>query len=349
MSARGGHAPDVPTRLTVDDDAQPLAVTDDPAFGWLPHDADRGEIQTAYEIVVYDAERRRRPRRGRHARGRVGSAVVRARPRPARQAATRPLVLVEGAHLGPEPASRARTPRSRASTAASSDADWKASWIRRPGAETAPVEDYSFIRKTVAVGASPIDAGARVRVGRASVRLRDQRRAPRARTVVRVSRRAVLRDDRHHRRREGGRAATRSRSRRGGDSPARDGRASVPALIAQISIEHADGSREVVTTDGTWRTHTAGRIQDVPRNDEGDFVEHVDERRIPPAGTVPAFDDAVVGRGRGARAGRHQAVHAPDRGAHAHRRATREARLACTASARRGSPTSVRSSRRRRS
>src|SRR5262249_2879045 len=36
------------------------------------------------------------------------------------------------------------------------DRDGTASWIRRPGAETAPIEDSSRFRKNVAVGASPI-------------------------------------------------------------------------------------------------------------------------------------------------------------------------------------------------
>ena len=49
------HAPGAPTGLTVDDDPAPLAVTGAPAFGWIVNDPDRGEIQTAYELVVSDA------------------------------------------------------------------------------------------------------------------------------------------------------------------------------------------------------------------------------------------------------------------------------------------------------
>src|SRR5438874_6355401 len=36
------------------------------------------------------------------------------------------------------------------------DGDWHADWIRRPGAERASPDDYSFFRKAVRVGASPI-------------------------------------------------------------------------------------------------------------------------------------------------------------------------------------------------
>jgi len=53
-AAGSNHAPGPPSSLTVDEDAMPLWVTDDPLFGWQVNDADRGEVQSAYEIVVYD-------------------------------------------------------------------------------------------------------------------------------------------------------------------------------------------------------------------------------------------------------------------------------------------------------
>ncbi len=68
--------------------------------------------------------------------------------------------------------------------------------------------------------------------------------------------------------------------------------ASVPALIAQITIDHADGSRETVTTDGSWRTMAGPWVAGPPRNEEGDFVEHLDERREPRGWDDTGFDDA---------------------------------------------------------
>ncbi len=77
--------------------------------------------------------------------------------------------------------------------------------------------------------------------------------------------------------------------------------ASEPAFIARITIDHADGTREVVVTDATWRAHAGPWIQGPPRNDEGDFVEHVDGRLEPDRVGAAGFDDrswtpaAVIG------------------------------------------------------
>lgn len=49
------NAPDAPTRLTVEDDAQPLGTDLTPRFGWLPQDEDANEVQSAYRIRVVDA------------------------------------------------------------------------------------------------------------------------------------------------------------------------------------------------------------------------------------------------------------------------------------------------------
>ena len=87
--------------------------------------------------------------------------------------------------------------------------------------------------------------------------------------------------------------------------PPEQGRpASQPGLIAQITIEHADGTTEHFGTDGTWQAAAAGIVPDHPRNDEGDWVERADERVTPawtsatdigPAGTKP-FTHLVAAR-----------------------------------------------------
>jgi alpha-L-rhamnosidase len=46
------HNPRAPILLTVDDQAAPLSVVGAPRFGWVPVDPDRGEVQTAYELIV---------------------------------------------------------------------------------------------------------------------------------------------------------------------------------------------------------------------------------------------------------------------------------------------------------
>src|ERR1700716_4153803 len=46
------HVLGPPTLLTVDDSASSIAVEGAPQFGWVVNDPARGEVQTAYELVV---------------------------------------------------------------------------------------------------------------------------------------------------------------------------------------------------------------------------------------------------------------------------------------------------------
>ena len=73
--------PGAPTLLTVDDAAAPLAVEGAPQFGWVVNDPDRGEVQTAYELVVSSSRRSARGGRRRvgQRRGAIEPAVVRRR------------------------------------------------------------------------------------------------------------------------------------------------------------------------------------------------------------------------------------------------------------------------------
>ena len=47
-------APSAPVGLTVDDAPAPLNVDDTPSFGWLPQDKDPDEVQTAWQVRVFD-------------------------------------------------------------------------------------------------------------------------------------------------------------------------------------------------------------------------------------------------------------------------------------------------------
>ncbi|MDT9592111.1 family 78 glycoside hydrolase catalytic domain [Nocardioides zeae] len=51
-----GTAPTAPISTTVNDSARPLNVEGTPRFGWLPQDVDPGEVQTAYQLRVLDAD-----------------------------------------------------------------------------------------------------------------------------------------------------------------------------------------------------------------------------------------------------------------------------------------------------
>ncbi len=61
-----------------------------------------------------------------------------------------------------------------------------------------------------------------------------------------------------------------------------------PALMAQLEIEYADGSRETFGTDKTWKATTDGPIR------EADFLmgEAYDARQEMPGWTKPGFNDA---------------------------------------------------------
>jgi len=70
--------------------------------------------------------------------------------------------------------------------------------------------------------------------------------------------------------------------------------ASVPGLLAQLSLWYSDGRHVVYGTDGTWREMPAEWLPSPQRNsDGGDFVEWVDGRAHPQGWSEPGFDDTA--------------------------------------------------------
>ncbi len=284
----------------MDDDAAPLAVAGDPAFGWLPRDDDPGEVQRAYEIAVYDVDTATDDHKvagtGRVRSDQQSSVHITGltnKLQPDRTYFWTVRTWDRSGSAGPF------APLARFDTAVADD-DWRASWIRRPGAENATPEDYSLFLKEVRIGASPIT---RARVHASAGQHYELR--------VNGTRRAIGPSYAYPDEQYSETTDITSDVRAGAPNvfafvtywgqPGQGRPPSVPALIAQITIDHADGSRQTVTTDASWRTHTGPWIPDKPRNEEGDFVEHIDERRIPAGWDHVAFDDgnwaaaAVVG------------------------------------------------------
>ncbi|HET9729835.1 MAG TPA: family 78 glycoside hydrolase catalytic domain, partial [Acidimicrobiia bacterium] len=287
-AAHANHAPDAPSHLTVDDDTAPLAVTDDPAFGWWVNDPDRNEIQSAYELVVSDPSTTLQSRILFDS-GRVASsqqAYVHA-PRlhliPDHEYSWTVRTWDRAGAAGPY------APDAHFDTGLH-DGDWHADWIRRPGAERAPLEDFSLFRKVIRPGASPIvrarvyaSAGQQYELFIGGVRAAhgpsfsypDEQyyETTDVTSMVNAGSPAVFAFITHW------------------STPGQGRPPSVPAFIARIVIDHRDGTRDAVTTDSTWRTHAGPWIQGTYRNDEGDLVEHIDER-LEPAGWMNAnFDD----------------------------------------------------------
>jgi alpha-L-rhamnosidase len=291
------HPPDAPTGLTVDDDAAPLAVAGAPEFGWIVHDADRNERQRAYELIVSDA-----PTRGKHTVLFDSGTTTSSR---------QSYVLAPGLRLAPDhtywwtvrtqDASGRFGPYAvdaRFDTALA-DGDWHASWIRRAGALPRVVDiagapfgpdDFSLLRKETSVAASPI---VRARVYAAAGQQYELHvNGTRAAHGPSFS----YPDEQYYETTD-----VTSLVRAGAPnvfafvthwSTGGQGRPDSPeAFIAHITVDHADGTRQVVTTDGTWRTHSGPWIPGAPRNDEGDLVEHVDERLVPVGWDRAGFDD----------------------------------------------------------
>jgi alpha-L-rhamnosidase len=172
-----------------------------------------------------------------------------------------------------------------------SDGDWHANWIRRPGIDPNASEDFTLARTERHLGASPIvRAVAYVSAGQQyDLRVNG----------VRVAHGPSFSypDEQYYE------ATDVTASLRAGatnaigviahwESPGQGRPASVPALIARITIEHADGTREVITTDATWRVRPGPWLPAPLRNSEGDHVEHVDGRADPIGWDRPGFDDS---------------------------------------------------------
>jgi len=282
------HPPLAPAHLTVDDAAWPLAVEGAPEFGWEVRDVDRNEIQTAYAIRVWSVavDGRRAPL---WSSGKVISTAQSS-------------VLAPGLSISPGAAYvwTVRTwdragrvgpyaPAARFE-AGLTDADWHADWIRRPDAGANANEDFALLRKDMAVTASPV---MRARIYASAGQQYDLRVNG---TRVAHGPSFAYPDESYYEATDITRAVRPGRTNTFAaishwSTPGQGRPESVPVFIARIVVEHADGTAQVVTTDGTWRTQPGPWASSTLRNDEGDFVEHVDGRAWPLGWDRPGFDD----------------------------------------------------------
>ena len=288
-AASADQPPGAPTGLTVDDDAAPLAVEGVPQFGWQVVDRRRDEVQPAYQLLV--------------------SSIATTNPRDAHVVWTSGRVAssqqsyidVANLKLAPDHTyfwtvrtwDRAGTPGPFAPPAhfdaGLRDSDWHALWIRRPGATAELYEDFSLFRKDVAVSASPV---VRARVYASAGQQYDLRV-----NGVRLAHGPSFSypSDQYYETTDITKALDAGKVNTFGflthwSTPGQGRPASVPGLIARITIDHADGTRQVVATDATWLTHIAPIATGPSRNSEGDFVEEIDGRRDPVGWDAPGFD-----------------------------------------------------------
>jgi alpha-L-rhamnosidase len=278
--ADADHAPGAPTGLTVGDQVRPLDVEGSPMFGWLPRDADPGEVQTAYRIRVFTG----------------GSAVWDSgRVTSSRQSYVPGPDLAHGAsytwtvRTWDRAGEASPWSRPAAFDTGLADADWHASWIRRT---TEDKDDYTLARKEFSVSGSPVT---------------------RARVYVAASQQYEL----HVNGRVADRGAAFSYPGEGyyravdvtgllkAGEPAAVGAlyhwygpgqgrpAGEPGLLMRVVVDHADGSRQVVVTDGSWKVARGPWKAAKYRNGDGrDYVEDIDGTADPLGWDRAGFDDS---------------------------------------------------------
>ncbi|MCO6009823.1 glycoside hydrolase family 78 protein [Actinoallomurus purpureus] len=275
------HAPLAPAGLTVGDQTRPLNVEGRPAFGWLPRDVDPGEVQTAYQITVSDG------RKTLWDSGKVASSQQSYVPGPGD--------LAHGAgftwtvRTWDRAGKASPWSRPAAFDTGLADADWQASWIRRTTAEK---DDYTYARKEFTVGRSPV-VRARVYV------------AGNQQYELHVGGHVADRGAAYSYPGEGYyKAVDVTRLLRPGRpvavgalyhwyGPGQGRPAGEPGLLMRVVVDHADGTHQVVVTDGSWKVARGPWKAASYRNGDGrDYIEDVDATAEPLGWDRPGFDDA---------------------------------------------------------
>ncbi|GLY00449.1 family 78 glycoside hydrolase catalytic domain [Actinoplanes sp. NBRC 101535] len=284
-ASAGGHSPGAPARLTVDDLSRPLTVEGAPRFGWQPRDRDPGEIQTAFQLRVRDA--------------RGATVWDSGRVRSADQAHDGP-ALPEGAAWTWTVRTWDRTgrvspwARPAGFETGIGDDGWEgAAWIRRT---TGVADDWSLLRDetpltgdaATVVRARAYVAGSHTwelwvngtRAGRGSsfgYPGEGFYQAADVTSAVRHSATLTLGALLHW------------------YGPGQGRAAGAPGLLVTVVVEYADGTRQAVVSDASWRTAEGPYRQGALRNGEGDRIEHADGLRAQAVrGWQQAgFDDAA--------------------------------------------------------
>lgn len=273
------HAPLSPDALSVDDQARPLEVEGVPQFGWLPRDPDPGERQTAYQVrvaggaggVVWDS-------------GKVASSAQTHVPGPRLTEGTSYTWTVRTWDSAGRVSPWARPASFDTGLA---DADWQASWIRRTTAES---DDYTLARKDFTVTASPVTRA------RIYVAASQQYELHLNGSMIDRGQAFSYPGEGYYRTVDVTRLLTPG-------APATVGAIvhwygsgqgrprGEPGLLMRVVVEHADGTRQVIVTDGSWRVARGPWKAAAKRNgDGGDFIEDIDGTADPVGWDRPGFD-----------------------------------------------------------
>ncbi len=293
-----------PRVLSVDGLAAPIGLgLDDVYFAWHLGDDRRGAVQSAYRVVVS------RPRLS-DAGGAGGSSspVVWDSGRVA--SSQQAFVAYRGAALAPDtvyrwtvqswPASGAPSPFAPHATFETglADRDWRAKWIGRSFPQGPGPDEYTYARRVFALSSASI-----------------------------VRARAYVSGDQQYELYVNGSRAGKGQAYSFPDSQyyetldvtslLRAGASNVvgivsswqgatkghpagkPGVLAQISVLHRDGRREIVVTDGSWRVRKGPWLPGTQRDLEGDlvdFTENINGPDEPVGWESPGFDDSAWAR-----------------------------------------------------
>lgn len=276
------HAPQAPGGLTVGDRVNPLGVEGPPQFGWLPRDVDPGEIQSAYQIRVFAAGSQTPVWDSGKVTSRDTAYVPYDGP-----------ALAAGATY--RWAMRAWDRAGAVSVWSSNayfdtalpDADWQASWIRRTAAER---DDYTMARKEFRVTSGRVTrARLYVSAGQQYQAYVNGRRVDDGPAFAYPGEGYYQVTDVTSDLVADGRAAIGVLYHWYGPGQGRP--AGAPGLLARLEVDHADGSRQVIGTDGTWRVTRGPWLEAAYRNGDGrDYIEHA--LPMPDGWASPGFSAA---------------------------------------------------------
>lgn len=281
-----GHRPDAPAELLVNDRVHPLNVEGTPQFGWLPRDSDPAEVQTAYRLTVAGEGGALVWDSGKVASSRQ-SYVAYAGPalRPGTAYAWTVRTWDRSGQESPAATGRFET--------GISDGEWEgASWIRRA---TDDADDYTLARTERTVGASPVvRARAYTAADHTYELFVNGKRADRGTSFGYPGEDYYQAADVTDLVTAGGPLVLGVRYHWYGSGQGRP--AGARGLLMKLVVEHADGSREVVRTDGSWRVtrDTLFTNGSERRNGEGDRVERQDARAEVIGWTTAGYDDSAA-------------------------------------------------------
>ncbi len=286
--------PGAPLALTVDDLVTQVGLgLTDVYFGWHVGDDRRGAVQSAYRIVVS------RPVLGGPSRGAAPVVWDSGKVHSARQA----FVPYGGRALAPDTTYRwtvqtwdgsgVSGPPARLATfdTGLDDGDWHADWIKRPTAEVldtpetfnvqsttgvwAYKDEYSYVRKEAKLGRSPI-----VRA-RAYVSADQQYELYVNGSMAAKGEAYAYPDSQYYETTDITHVLEAGKVNAFGiiynwQGPGKGRPEGTPGVIARITVLHADGSVDVITTDRTWKVLPGAWLPGVQRAEEGDPVDYTE-------------------------------------------------------------------------